>query len=286
MRQIFDAFPFFQEADLLEIRLHEMDSLVSKFLIVEADETYGGEKRELVFPQIESRFSRFKDKIYYMANHDLSVAQPCFDRDSGRKRERILRDSLKFPILHDANLNIQPEDVLIFSDVDEIPNRRSVEEAIVSGRLDAHGIHRLSQASYYYNVNTRVDIGNDFASRARVGLIKNLRELEDSLYDFRMYKKNSVTCPIIADGGWHYSYFGGVDKIKTKVAAMAPFLNEYKLFGDEQLKEDIANRKDLHHRRSEMPETFQFITPGKNDMPLYLWNNRERFPHFFAEGRI
>lgn len=285
MRQIFDCFPFFNEVDLLEIRLHEMDRLVSKFIIVESDETFGGEKRELVFPQVEAMFSRFKDKIIYMPVRDLSSLQVCTDRESGRIRERLLRDKLLIPLLSGLT-NVQDDDVIIFSDCDEIPNAQAVNEAIVSGRLDAHGIHRLLQNSYYYNVNTKVDYGNDFASRARVGLFKNLHEeCGASFYAFRMYMKNSFTCPVIANGGWHYSYFGGIEKIKTKVAAMASFLDEYKLFGDDQLAEDIMDRRDLHHRRSEMPEVFRHVIPTQEDMPIYLWNNKNRFAHFWKGGK-
>jgi hypothetical protein len=92
------------------------------------------------------------------------------------------------------------------------------------------GIHRFKQRSFYYNVNTLVDYGHDFASRARIGTRAQLNAI-DSVYKFRMWPAIEIE-----NGGWHFGYFGGTERIKQKVAALAPFLNEYKLFGDEQLE--------------------------------------------------
>ena len=39
--KVIDAFMFFDELDLLEIRLHELDPLVDHFVIIEALERHG-----------------------------------------------------------------------------------------------------------------------------------------------------------------------------------------------------------------------------------------------------
>lgn len=264
---IFDCFPFFDELDVLEIRLHEMAPLVDKFVIIEAGETYGGGKKPFNFDP--AKFAKFP--IEYIKLDPLYP--PCVDRTTGRLREAYQRNLL-MPTL--ARL-AKPEDVVIFSDCDEIPRMKAVKDALP---LLQGGIHRLKQRSYYYNVNTLVDYGHDFASRARAGLWRDV-EACGTMYAFRMYQKG--TCPAIEDGGWHFSYFGGVGKIKHKVAALSPFLAEYRLFGDGQLAEDIAGRKDLHHRKCEMPETFWAAESGDPMLPEYFLANRERFKHFTKE---
>ncbi|MBW2533223.1 MAG: glycosyl transferase GT17 family protein, partial [Deltaproteobacteria bacterium] len=39
---IYDCFPFFNELDLLKIRLEELRPVVDRFVLVEATRTFGG----------------------------------------------------------------------------------------------------------------------------------------------------------------------------------------------------------------------------------------------------
>lgn len=275
---IFDIFPFFNELDILEIRLHEMSRLVDQFLIVESNETYGGQKKPLYLSEAldAGRFSDFRDRIGLFTLDGLSPV--CKDRTSGREREAYQRDMI-LPAL--VTYGPAADDTIIFSDCDEIPSARAVEEA-VNGGLLSFGIHRLKQHSFYYNVNTCVDYGHDFASRARIGRFQDLEEA-GSFYNFRMARKNT-NVHAIENGGWHLSYFGGPERIKSKVAALSPFLSEYKLFGDDQLAKDIEARRDLHHRRCEMPEVFEHVP--EPTLPDYLKTKKDRFAHFFKKAAL
>jgi hypothetical protein len=273
---VFDCFPFFNELDILEIRLHELSSLVDRFLIVEAGETYGGEPKpfHLLEAMHAGRFDEFADRMTVIAVDRLRPG--CMDRISGRLREADQRERL-FPEIMKAAKS--PDDIVLFSDCDEIPSREAARKAINSGIVHELGVHRFKQNSYYYNVHTLVDYGHDFASRARIGTVEQLNHA-GGMYAFRMTNK-STNYYVIEEGGWHFSYFGGPDRIKTKVAALSPFLSEYKLFGDDQLEKDIEERRDLHHRKCEMPEIFGDGSGIK--LPRYLEDNRDRFAHFFRK---
>jgi beta-1,4-mannosyl-glycoprotein beta-1,4-N-acetylglucosaminyltransferase len=269
---VFDCFPFFNELDVLEIRLNELDPIVDRFVIVESAEMYGGHSKPFNLESNWERFAAFRGKIEYIK---LPALQPaCKDRASGRAREAYQRDALFHPLMS----RTQPGDTVIFSDCDEIPSYKAVCYAMSK---IYQGIQRFKQLSFYYNVQTLVDYGHDFASRARIGTAAQLRKC-GSMYGFRMHEKN--TCPAIEWGGWHFSYFGGPERIKRKVAALSPFLSEYKLFGDEQLERDIAERRDLHHRRCEMPETFYDVNLQDVTLPAFLMENRQRFSHFFRKA--
>lgn len=272
-RKVFDVFPFFDELDVLEIRLHEMDEITDRFVILEAEETYGGAKKSLnLHPHLRGRFAAFEHKMEYLMLNKLDP--PCTDRVSGRLREADQRNAIKFMLDRMAG----PEDVIVFSDCDEIPRAAAVLESIP--KLGA-GIHRLKQNSYYYNVNRKTDYGHDWASRARVGLYKHVAEA-GSMYEFRMARKNTEEF-VIEDGGWHFGYFGDVEKINRKVAALAPFLKEYQLFGDVTLARDIVEGKDLHHRRCEMPEKFQHCASDDPTLPAYFLAYPDKFAHFTIE---
>jgi len=265
---LIDAFTFFDELDIAEIRMHEMDAITDKFIVLEAGETYGGKPKPYNFENNAGRFENFKNKIIYVKVPKLIPI--CMDRTTGRLREKYQRDMI-LPAI--KALKPPPDAVISLSDCDEIPRATAITENI--NKLN--DIHRLKQESYYYNCQCQVDYGHDWASRARIGLVSQLEEI-GSIYDFRMYKKD--ICPAIENGGWHFSYFGGVQKVKRKVAALSPFLQEYKLFGDDRLYQDILNRKDLHHRDCELPKTFSWLPFGQS-LPRYLAENLQtKFPHF------
>ena len=68
---IYDCFTFFNELDLLEIRLHTLKDVVDKFVIAEATRTHTGKSKNLVFAENRMRFSEFEDKIIYIRVDDL-----------------------------------------------------------------------------------------------------------------------------------------------------------------------------------------------------------------------
>lgn len=277
MNRVFDCIPFFDELDILEIRLHELDKVVDAFIISEAGETYGGTPKPYVFEANRARFADFRHKIIYQRVPKLFPE--CKDRVTGRQREAFARDAI-LACLHDAKA--EPNDVVMLSDCDEIPRADSVAEGIA--RSYGGQVHRFKQRSFYYNVNRLVDYGHDWASRARIGRFRDVL-LHGSMYAFRMAEKNTDKF-VIENGGWHFGYFGDLEKIKTKVAALSPFLSEYRLFGHDQLVEDIKAGKDLHHRRCELPEVFTQTLSDDPTLPAYLLANRAKFAHFTIEGQL
>lgn len=267
--KVFDCFPFYNELDVLEIRLNELDPVVDKFIILEARETYGGDAKPLYLRDAmrAGRFAQFAEKISLLT---LDQLQPkCIDRTSGRVREAYQRNMMSRAI-QELALN----DVIIFSDCDEIPSRDAVTRGLL---MLASGPVRFKQSSFYYTVNRLADYGHDFASRARMGTVAQVNDC-GTLYAFRMYQKD--VCRAVEDGGWHFGYFGGVEHIKNKVATLSPFLSEYKLFGDKQLVRDIVDGRDLHHRHCELPETFEHRASDDSRLPAFFLENRKRFEHF------
>ena len=295
-RRVVDIFPFFNELDVLEIRLNELDAVVDTFVIAESNETYGGDRKPLYLADNWNRFRAFHGKIqrhtierllpqqsYRLDKYAPGNISEKDIRTIGREREKNQRDQM-YPFV--KSLGLQPNDIIMFSDCDEIPSSKAV--ASVIPHVDVFGIHRFKQHTYYYNVNCLVDYGRDICSRARIGTYANLQKLEGSLYNFRMAGNKVSTFPAVEEGGWHFSYFGGtIEKLKEKVAALSPFLVEYQLFGDRELVNDIINRRDLHHRStrfSELSEVFQLRPSDDPSLPVYYLKNRERFQHFTLDA--
>src|SRR5271166_7173061 len=107
---------FRDELDILECRFLELDAVVDRFVIVEGDATHQGAKKESVFTQHQARFAHWQDRIV----HVMAPLADLFDGNAwsteNRQREYIRSG------LADA----KPDDLVIVSDVDEIPTEESV----------------------------------------------------------------------------------------------------------------------------------------------------------------
>jgi hypothetical protein len=107
---IYDCFPFFNELELLEVRLHELDGLVDKFVLVEATKTFPGHPKPLHFADNRERFSAFADKIIHVVVEDM----PGGDGP----RDHWVRDRFQRNAIGRGLLNCQPDDVIMVSDMD------------------------------------------------------------------------------------------------------------------------------------------------------------------------
>lgn len=72
---IYDCFTFFNELELLELRLHELADVVDKFVLVEATKTHSNKSKPLYYWENRSRFGEFHDKIIHIIVDDLPDAK-------------------------------------------------------------------------------------------------------------------------------------------------------------------------------------------------------------------
>ena len=132
--RIFDCFTFFDELDLLQIRLDEVGSIVDRFVLVEATKTFQGDDKPLVFEREKMRFAPWLDKIEHVII-DFPAVIPHLsnksaktwgkDRATAWDREFYQRDQ----ILRGLN-GAGPNDLIMVSDIDEIPRRTALEQML------------------------------------------------------------------------------------------------------------------------------------------------------------
>ena len=85
---LIDAFLFFNEKELVELRIKYLNNLVDYFVIVEADITHQGKKKDWNFPKIlERNLKEFSSKIQY---HQLHI-----DPEKIKKEESWIIDDIK-----------------------------------------------------------------------------------------------------------------------------------------------------------------------------------------------
>jgi hypothetical protein len=199
--RIFDCMMFSNEIDQLYIRLRELDPVVEEFVLVQGTRTFQGAPRELVDPTLDSRVKEFRDRIRHVTVDRLpGVGPPWFS-------EYALRNAIGEALRG----IVQPDDVVLASDADEIPRRAAVLEARKVAEGDVAG---LAQRGLCYGLNwehTRAWT-QARAFRARALDFVSVEELRH--------------CPpstIIRDAGWHLSYFYRrgelVEQLERKVRA-------------------------------------------------------------------
>ena len=138
--KIYDCFMYFDEEIVLELRLNILDKYVDYFVIVESIFTHRGEKRSLKFNH--KKFEKFKDKIIYLIyDKTPNEIENILDNDSQNEKSRkyilnaIYRENSQRNFISKGLANAQSDDVILVSDVDEIPNLENLDFNIINKKI-------------------------------------------------------------------------------------------------------------------------------------------------------
>lgn len=222
---IYDCFTFFNELDLLEIRLNVLREVVDKFVLVEAGETHTGKLKPYYFKENEARFRQFLDRIIYVKVESFPQGHDAWWNENYQRNE-ILRG------LEDA----KPDDVILISDLDEIPRPEVVTELSGKG-----GVWRFNHVSYGFYLNMK-----DLRCRNMCGTV--LLQYKDLMGGFddaethydeflpkdlnqgttvtkvrrRPFPKSKGGEHVVKNAGWHFTCLGGAKALLSKMRAVAP----------------------------------------------------------------
>ena len=117
--KVYDCFLFYNELDILEIRLNELYDHVDYFYAVEASVTHTGRPKPLYLKEAlehTNRFDKFKSKIINI-DTDLDLTKSALvdnNIDDSWNREFIQRNYLM-----SVMLKASADDIILLSDVDE-----------------------------------------------------------------------------------------------------------------------------------------------------------------------
>lgn len=253
---IYDSFLFYNELELLDIRLNTLNDVVDKFVITEGTVTHTNKPKELYYQKNKDRFKRFHKKIIHVVvNDNPNVSLPWII-------ERHQLEATKRGLIH-----CNPNDVILNGPVDEIPKPEKVLEwKDKSGTLKTF----LMKLCYYY-LNCVAQNVKDWEG-TRMFLYKDLPKFNE-IY-FTRYLPTDVFIP---NGGWHFSYMGGLERIQNKIKSMAhQEYNIHEFNSSENLLQAIANRTDFTH------PGIKFAVESESTLPLYVQQHRELFANLIA----
>src|SRR3990167_3841286 len=138
--RIFDCFLFFNELELLELRLMTPNDVVDYFVLVEADKTHTGNTKDFVFDKNKHRYQKYLNKIIHIKVEHT----PALDRST----DAWAIENFQRSCISRGLTSATDEDKVITSDVDEIPNPETLERLKGSD----HPV-TLRQHLFYYYVN-------------------------------------------------------------------------------------------------------------------------------------
>ena len=242
---LIDSFLFFNEAELVELRIKYLEKIVDHFVIIEANITHQGKKKEWNFPSIlEKNLKQFSNKIQYhqleinpekIKNEESWIIDDVKGDDSWRI-ENFQRNYIKT-----ACKNFSKDDILIISDVDEIPSKQKLEFIKNS---DFKKIAPLVFEQYLFHIDC-----NYLKLESWRGSIVTTMEICNTYSPHRLRRsRNRISH--LNDAGWSFSSFGGPKKIKEKLESIAhtEFNNE-KFKSIDHINNCQKTGSDLFHRK-------------------------------------
>ena len=275
---IYDCFSFFNELDLLEIRLNVLKDVVDKFVLVEATRTHTGRPKPLYYEENRSRFKEFEDRIVHIVVDDFSEAEKLSTvREKAWAVENIQRNTIAKGLI-----GAKPDDTILISDLDEIPKPEAVRRAV-----GLPGVTRLGMKIYNYYLNLHDYSTSQWMLATQVLSYGTFCDpLTYRGFKFGEFVIRSVNAYPSAtmirflksqrtfrNAGWHFSYLGGVEAIRNKIKSIAHTeFDTERTVTDEWIEARIAAGEDLFRRGDRC-----FVVAIDETFPRYLRENADRY---------
>lgn len=252
---IIDCFPFFNELELLEIRLNYLNPVVDQFILVESTKTHSGMDKPLYYKDNLRLFKEFHSKIVHVIVNDMP---PVIMGDRW-----ALENYQRNAILNGLNyLKPEDNDYILIGDLDEIPDR----DLVINQPM---GTYDQKCFMYYLNVQSEEHwngtIGVKFnVFKSRFKSPQELRNHRSSLEPIR-------------NGGWHFGWLGDYDRVMAKIKAFAHTEVDVPAYTN-PLRETIRDIKPLWCPNGGPMKVIDIQT-----IPIdYLLDNLDKFEEFIC----
>ena len=224
--KIFDCFMYFDEEQVLDLRLNVLYQNVDYFVIVESTYNHKGEKRNLLFNS--KKFEKFSDKIIYLVYDKIpQLVEPIKETDNEKEKDgkyimnALYRENAQRDFILEGLKSAKKDDLILISDVDEIPKLSSVNLDQIKNEIIL-----FKQDMFYYKYNLSLPnfkwTGTKAVKRKNLVSPQWLRNVKDRKYPFYRVDtffsdKKYINIQIINDGGWHFSNIKSPEMIEHKL---------------------------------------------------------------------
>jgi hypothetical protein len=244
-RKVYDCFMFSNELELLNFRFEYLSPYVDFFVLVESRKTTQGKSKPLFYNDNKSKFKKYIYKIKHLVVDDFPTGS------APHTNETIQRNAMISCLV-----DCKSHDLILISDLDEIPNLNKMPELLHNGV-----VYHFLQDQHIYFANIYKEKHIIWEGGTKVVTYKTIRDnlLEEVFVDYgptflkeynegatltkvRLYRKTKF----IYNGGYHFTYFGGVERIIQKLKTFGhPELIHSKKFTKKFITYNLSNGIDI-----------------------------------------
>jgi beta-1,4-mannosyl-glycoprotein beta-1,4-N-acetylglucosaminyltransferase len=195
---IYSASMYFNELELLDLKVREEAAFVDKMFVVEAAVTFSGNPKPMNFP---------KDKYGEKVEHIFLEESYFKDCKNPWEREAAQRNAIQ------SLVRAEDDDVWIVTDVDEIIRGDKIQYIAEETRKHWFVVLRM-QVCYYY-INVEYPLMQDY-SFAATGWVSRRKK-------FHGLRRHRAMRPrkALPDCGKHFSYLMGPENISLKLKSFS-----------------------------------------------------------------
>ena len=283
---------FFDEEQILDLRLNVLNEKVDFFVIVESIYNHRGEKRELIFDK--NKFSKFKNKIIYLIHDEIpKQVEIVNEKDSENEKNRkyimnaVYRENSQRNYISEGIKKADKNDLILISDVDEIPKFENLNIREITNK-----IIMFKQNMFHYKYNLVLPnfkwTGTKAVRKKNLISPQWLRNTKDRNYpvyriDTFFSKKKYSNVKIIEDGGWHFSNIKTAKMLNHKFKSYLHHIEFDKAKIDENDIQKLINDKQavynlaVDQRGNKVGNGTILENFDNKKLPLYIQKNLEKF---------
>ena len=281
--KVFDSFIFFNELDLLEMRLNILNDVVDYFVLTESPFTVSGNEKPLYYQENKDRFGKFNDKIVHYVTEEIPndfthllektkfhvaykendpYGTPMINLPVRFQRALFNRNNSAFGI---EKAGVTDEDLVITSDADEIINPLLLQDLEWFNPSN----HYVAECrAFYYKLNFLYQ--EDWMGSR----LCTWKHLKNTTVD--QHRQDHENAHKIQDAGWHFSFFGNAEDFKLKLASY-----EHTENNNEQVTSNAAEK--IEQGLDPLGRTNKLITvPLDDSYPDYVLNNQDKYAEFIS----
>jgi beta-1,4-mannosyl-glycoprotein beta-1,4-N-acetylglucosaminyltransferase len=263
--KLIDAFPFFNELDLLEIRLEYLYDIVDHFILVEAGKTQTLRDKPFYYEENKARFEKYAKKIIHVKVEDYPDSGDVWSMEH-YQRNCISRGLQSF----------RGDDLVMISDLDEIPCKPSLCSQLLMSSISLKTVS-FTHIYFAYYLNLAC-----LHKKWHGTVLTNVHDARSqSPQAFRNQKDHFDHI----EGGWHFGWLNNFEGFKSKLISCVEPFNK-KLDFDELKRVYDAHAKDggyFVHSDNPYDMSVRLEKIDINLLPYNIVNNQEKYKHLLLK---
>jgi len=283
---------YFDEEVVLDVRLNTLDKYVDYFVIVESSFTHKGDNRNLMFNH--NKFEKFKNKIIYLVYDKQPKGIEAINENDSENEKSIkyilnaaLRENGQRNFIQNGLNKAEDNDIILISDVDEIPNLSEVNFNNISEK-----IIMFHQDMFYYKFDLKIPnllwTGTKGCRKKYLLSPQWLRNVKDRKYfpfriDILFSEKKYSSIKFISNGGWHFSYIKTAEEIEHKLKSYLHHREfDEQSLSVEEIQNIIENKKAIYDlkvdkRVNKIGDGSKLVKIKFEKLPIYIQQNKHNY---------